>query len=107
MLAKQPVEICIAPGDALEIRLYATEGIMDCNMTEEEATMLKGRHMEESQLPFRKPFLNNGNKPSSSKYRRNTATVAFKKQRRHPSPAETRIAPFRPFVRGFSNPASK
>ena len=53
-----PCTLSVRRGEEIEIRLYYTNAILDNNMIEERATLLRGDQTETSgALPFRKPLL--------------------------------------------------
>ena len=53
-----PCAVSVARGQTMEVRLYYTNAIIDSNMIEERATLLRGNHTaDRGTLPFHKPAL--------------------------------------------------
>ncbi len=50
-----PVDISV--GDTIEVRMYYSNAVIDCNMIEEEATLLKGNQVDACPVKMEKPFL--------------------------------------------------
>lgn len=57
MVCSDEIPAAVAAGDTIEVRMYYRNPIVDCNMIEEQASLLAGNQVEQTSSEMEKPLL--------------------------------------------------